>query len=129
MKIPRSLLRTQLWRRRRHFGRESNASPGESHLNSFMAMVAGKRDSAPGPDGIPYAAYLASHGVGGRIAYLAYRHCLACGRMPDDAKGSLMVCLPKGDGVFSERGRRCHVPPCTRPLCRKTRPSTATVSS
>ena len=33
----------------------------------FMAMVASKRDTAAGPDGIPYAAYMASHGIGGRI--------------------------------------------------------------
>ena len=49
----------------------------------FDELVATKKDSAPGPDGIPYGAYRCAGGLGSQFLFDAHRALLDGGAVPD----------------------------------------------
>jgi endonuclease/exonuclease/phosphatase family metal-dependent hydrolase len=62
------------------------------------------RDSAPGPDGIPYSAWLAAGALGAQSIYDVIQHVLDGGAFPVDARTSLMVFISKAgkDGAIAK---------------------------
>ena len=50
----------------------------------FDELVASKKESAPGPDGIPYSVYRCAAGLGPQILFNVYNHVLEGGTIPED---------------------------------------------
>ena len=51
--------------------------------NEFNELMASKKESAPGPDGIPYSMYRCAGGLGSRRLFCAYKHVLEGGTIPE----------------------------------------------
>ena len=49
----------------------------------FDDLLALKKDSAPGPDRIPYGAYRCAGGLGSEFLFNAYRACVEGAAIPD----------------------------------------------
>ena len=54
-----------------------------------------KKDSAPGPDGIPYGAKTCARGLGPQFLFNAYRSLLGAGTVPEHIAESRTVFIPK----------------------------------
>ena len=54
----------------------------EIDRNEFDELLAIKKESAPGPDGIPYSLYRCAGGLGSRFLYNANKHVLEGGVIP-----------------------------------------------
>ena len=67
--------------------------PKQSTMLMFLKRA---KASAPGPDGIPYAAWLASGSFGTAALYLAMRMMMDGGKPPSGFNNSLGIFLPKG---------------------------------
>ena len=67
--------------------------PKQSTMLSFLKRA---KASAPGPDGIPYAAWLASGSFGTAALYLAMRMMMDGGKPPPGFNNSIGIFLPKG---------------------------------
>ena len=52
-------------------------------LYEFDELIATKKDSAPGPDGIPYGAYKCAGGLGSQFLFNAYWFLLEGGTVPE----------------------------------------------
>ena len=61
---------------------------------SLTTSLLKKKDSAPGPDGIPYGAYRCGGGLGSMFLFNAYRALLEGSAIPDCFAGSRSVFIP-----------------------------------
>ena len=48
----------------------------------FDELMATNKESAPGPDGIPYSLYRCAGGLGFTLLFIVYQHTLAGGLVP-----------------------------------------------
>ena len=74
-----------------------------------------KKDSAPGPDGIPYGAYRCAGNLGSQFLFNAYRAPLKLGAVPDHFAESRTVFNPKTSDI-DDNGRIIRSPDALRPL-------------
>jgi hypothetical protein len=84
-------------------------------FNSFSVMLLLTPNSAPGPDGITYAALKKAGDVAHDFLYRCYCDLLDTGKLPAHFNESLMIFLPKGeleDDIFQTR----RTADATRPL-------------
>ena len=75
----------------------------------FDELVAMKKDSAPGPDGIPYGAHRCAGGLGSQFLFNAYRCVLEGGTIPKHFAES-------GTVFIDDNGRIVRSPDALRPL-------------
>ena len=61
----------------------------------FDDLLALKKDSAPGPDGIPYGVYRCAGGLGSKFPFRAYQAVLEGSAIPDCFAESRTVFIPK----------------------------------
>ena len=81
----------------------------------FDELIAMKKDSAPGPDGIPYGAYRCAGGPGSQFLFNAYRSLLEGGTVPEHFAESRTVFIPKTSDI-DDNGRIIRSPDALRPL-------------
>jgi hypothetical protein len=81
----------------------------------FGELVARPRDGAPGPDGLPYAAWRCAGPAFSDILYEAYEAFMDGGALPDDFNECLLVFIPKGDEP-GDRGTVARSPDLVRPI-------------
>ena len=83
----------------------------------FDDLLALKKDSAPGPDGIPYGAFRCAGGLGSKFLFNAYRACVEVVAIPDCFAESRTVFIPKTSDI-DDHGRIIRSPDALRPtLC------------
>ena len=98
---------------------------------SFDELIAVKKDSAPGPDGIPYGVYRCAGGLGAHFRFNTYKYLVEGGAVPELFAISRTVFIPKssdnGDNgtiVRSPDALRlltlwnCDCKPLTSAICR-----------
>ena len=68
----------------------------------FDEMLATKRESALGPDGIPYSLYTCAEGLGSQLLFNAYRSIVEGGSVPLRFAGRT-VFIPKSSAVDDNR--------------------------
>ena len=81
----------------------------------FDELVAMKKDSALGPDGIPYGAYRCAEGLGSQFLFNAYKFLLEGGTVPEHFAGSRTVIIPKTSDI-DDNGRMIRSPDALRLL-------------
>ena len=81
----------------------------------FDDLLASKKDSAPGPDGIPYSIYRCAGGLGSQFLFDTYRALLEGGAVPDHFAESGTVFIPKTSDI-DDNGRIIRSPDALRPL-------------
>ena len=74
-----------------------------------------KKDSAPGPDGIPYGAYRCAGGLGSQFFFNAYRALLERSAFPDCFAESRTIFISKTSDI-DDNGRIIRSPDALRPL-------------
>ena len=84
----------------------------EMNLTNFGPQ---QKESAPGPDGIPYSFYRCAGGLGSQFLYNAYKHVLEGGAIPAFFPESRTVFLRKSSDV-DNNGRIVRSPEALRPL-------------
>ena len=81
----------------------------------FEELIASKKDSAPGPDGIPYGVYKCAGGLGSQFLFNAYKYQLEGGTVPEHFAVSRTVYIPKSSDI-DNNGRIIRSPDALRPL-------------
>ena len=81
----------------------------------FDELIARKKGSAPGPDGIPCGAYKCAQNVGSQFLFNAYRVLLEGGTVPDHFAESGTVFIPMTTDI-DDNGRIIRSPDALRPL-------------
>ena len=81
----------------------------------FADLLALKKDSAPGPDGIPHGAYRCAGGLGSQCLFNAYRALLEGGIVPEPFAESGTVFIPKTADI-DDNGRIFRSPDALRPM-------------
>ena len=81
----------------------------------FDELFALKKDSAPGPDGIPYGIYRCAGGLGSKFLFHAYKAVLEGSAIPDCFAESRTVFIPKTSDM-NDLGRIIRSPDALRPL-------------
>ena len=83
----------------------------EIDRNEFDELLDTKKESALGPDGIPYSLYRCAGGLGSQVLFNAYKHVLECGTIP-----AFFFCffLPKSRIVFIPNTTRVEFEGMTR---------------
>ena len=71
----------------------------EIDRNEFDELLATKKESAPGPDGIPYSSYRCAGGLGFQFSYNAYNHVIEGGPVPAQLAASRTAFIPKSSDV------------------------------
>ena len=74
----------------------------------FDELTAMKKDSAPGPDGIPYGAYRCAGNLGSQFLFNAHRAPLKGGAVPDHFAESRTVFIPKTSDIDDNEGSFDH---------------------
>ena len=72
--------------------------------NEFDELIAMKKDSAPGPDGIPYGAKRCAGGLGSQFLFNACKYLLEGGTLPEHFAESRTVFIPKTSDI-DDNGR------------------------
>ena len=85
------------------------------HKAEFDDLLALKKDSAPGTDGIPFVAYRCAGNLGSQFLFNAYRALVAGGAVPDHYAESRTVFIPKTSDI-DDNGRIIRSPDALRPL-------------
>ena len=80
-----------------------------------LSLFAVKKNSAPGPDGIPYGAYRCAGGLGSQILFNAYRAVLEGSAIPDCFAESRTIFIPKSSDI-DDFGRIIRSLDALRPL-------------
>ena len=70
--------------------------------NEFDELLATKKESAPGLDGMPYSFYRCAGGLGSRILFCAYKHVLEGGTIPTHFTERRTVFIPKSSDADIE---------------------------
>ena len=83
--------------------------------NMMVFYDALKKDSAPGPDGIPYGVYRCAGGLGSKFLFRAYRAVLEGSTIPDCFAESRTVFIPKTSDT-DDLGRIIRSTDALRPL-------------
>ena len=81
----------------------------------FDDLLALKKDSAPGPDGIPHGVYRCAGGLGSKFLFRAYQAVLEGFTIPDCFAESRTVFIPKTSDT-DDLGRITRSPDAFRPL-------------
>ena len=81
----------------------------------FDDLLALKKDSAPGPDGIPYGVYRCAGGLGSKFLFHAYKAVLEGSAIPDWFAESRTVIIPKTSDI-DDLQRIIRSPDALRPL-------------
>ena len=81
----------------------------------FDDLLALKKDSASGPDGIPYGVYRCAGGLGSKFLFRAYQAVLEGSNIPDCFAESRTVFIPKTSDT-DDLGRIIRSPYALRPL-------------
>ena len=81
----------------------------------FDELISLKTGSAPGPDGIPYGAYLCAGGLGSQFLFNAHKYLLEGGTIPEHFAESRSVFIPKTSDI-DDNGRIILYPDALRPL-------------
>ena len=81
----------------------------------FDELIASKKDSAPGPDGIPYGAYKCAVGLGSQFLFQRLKYLLEGSTIPDCFAESRTVSIPKTSDI-DDNGRIIRSPDALRPL-------------
>ena len=81
----------------------------------FDDLLASKKDSAPGPDGIPYGVYRCAGGLGSKFLFNAYQAVLEGRNISDCFAESRTVFIPKTSDT-NDLGRIIRSPDALRPL-------------
>ena len=81
----------------------------------FDELIALRKDSTPGPDGIPYGVYRCAGGLGAHFPCNAYKHLVEGGAVPEHFAISRTVFIPKSSDI-DENGRIIPSPEASRPL-------------
>ena len=81
----------------------------------FDDLLALKKDSSPGPDGIPYGAYRCTGGLGSQFLFNAYRACVEGVAIPDCCAESRTVFVTKISDI-DDNGRIIRSPDALRRL-------------
>ena len=81
----------------------------------FDDLFASKKDSAPGPDGIPYGVYRCAGGLGSKFLFRAYQAVLEGSNIPECFAESWTVFIPKTSDT-DDLGRIIRSPDALRPL-------------
>ena len=81
----------------------------------FDELIAMKKDSALGPDGIPCGAYRCAESLGSKFLFNAYRAFLEGGAVRDCFAESRIVFIPKTSDI-DDNGRILRSPDAIRPL-------------
>ena len=81
----------------------------------FDDLLALKKDSAPGPDGIPYGVYRCAGGLGSKFLFRSYQAVLEGSTIPDCFAESRTVFIPKTSDT-DDLGRIIRSPDALRPL-------------
>ena len=91
---------------------------GTFDKQEFDEMTATKKESAPGPDGIPYGIYRCAGGLGSRFLFSAYESVVEGGSVPTHSAASRTVFIPKSSTV-DDTGLIVRSPDALRPstLC------------
>ena len=79
----------------------------------FDDLLALKKDSAPGPDGIPFSAYRCAGGLGSQFLFNAHRALVEGGAVPDHFAESRTVFIPKTSDI-DDNGRIIRSPDALR---------------
>ena len=87
-------------------------APDEAEFDDLLAL---KKDSAPGPDGIPYGVYRCAGGLGSKFLYRAHSAVLQESPIPDCFAVSRTVFIPKTSDT-DDLGRILRSPDALRPL-------------
>ena len=74
-----------------------------------------KKDSALGPDGIPYGAYRCAGGLGSQFLFNAYKYLLEGCTVPEHSAESRTVFIPKTSDI-DDNGILIRSPDALRPL-------------
>ena len=77
--------------------------------------MATKKESAPGPGGIPYSLHRCAGGLGSQFPYNAYKHVIESGAVPSLFAASRTFFIPKSSNVYNN-GRMVRSPEALRPL-------------
>ena len=85
-------------------------------LESFSALLTSRKNSAPGPDGLPIGVWRDAGPSAVLLLYRAYLDVLASGYCPSDFWGSLSVFIPMGNDA-SDAGEAAATPEDLRPIC------------
>ena len=75
----------------------------------FGNLLALKKDSAPGPDRIPYGAYRCAGGLGSKFLFNAYRACVEGVAIPDCFAESRTVFIPRPLTSMTVEGSSDHL--------------------
>ena len=81
----------------------------------FVDLLALKKDSAPGPDGIPYGAYRCAGCLGSKFPFNAFRALLEGSAVPDCSAEGRTVFIPKTSDI-GDNGRIIRSPDALRPV-------------
>ena len=81
----------------------------------FDDLLALKKDSAPGPDGIPYGVYRCAGGLGSKFLFRAYKAALEGSTIPTCFAESKTVFIPRTSDT-DDLGRIIRSPDALRPL-------------
>ena len=76
----------------------------EIDRNEFDELMAAKKESAPGPDGIPYSLYICAGGLCSQFLFNAYKHVLESGTVPALFAESRTVFIPKSQTLTTMEG-------------------------
>ena len=81
----------------------------------FDELVALKKDSAPGPDGIPYGVFWCAGGLGAHFLFNTYKYLVEGGAVPEQFAISRTVFIPKFSDI-DDNGRIIRSPEALRPF-------------
>ena len=84
----------------------------QAEIDDLLAL---KKDSPPGPDGIPYGVYRYAGGLGSKFLFRAYKAVLEGSTIPDCFAESRTVFIPKTSDT-DDLGRIIRSPDVLRPL-------------
>ena len=72
-------------------------------LGEFQVLLASKRESAPGADGLPSSVYSSAGGIGAKVLFAAYQACLQGTALPAGFGASRTVFNPTLRAMLSVR--------------------------
>ena len=94
---------------------EARVQKGPDDVGEFDELLATKKQSAPGPDGIPYSFCGCAGGLGSQFLYSAHKHVIEGGPVPALFAASRTVIISKSSDV-DNNGRIVRSPEALRPL-------------
>ena len=68
----------------------------------FDELIATNKESAPGPDGIPYSLHRCAGGLGFTLLFIVYQHTLAGGLVPLQFAACRTVFIPMSSDVEND---------------------------